>query len=271
MSQITLDKSLFQRKEKKNANHNNNSSVLVTPNSNNKLEPEGITKLYVDVHEPPEIVEMLRKEKGIYVEVRALPVSDYCWSNIGIERKTLPDFYNSIVHGDKHIWKQIFNLKHAFERPMLIIERWDDYFLSSSRIENAVRGAIARIFLLGVSVLVIRSRGKDVRPFVDQLAFLFFSSDKKTLSMRPVPEKERGRTKKEVISDMLCMIPGIGRRQADLIKDHVNCIEDVCKMSNEELKKICPALGPKKLKMLRWILNGIERENNDEKSPREEK
>jgi len=268
MSQVRLDQSLFPNKNKKKGN--GNGAIPVTPGNGVKNIPvnqEGITKLYVDVHEPEEIVEMLRKEKGIYVEVKSLQVSDYCFSNVGIERKTLHDFYNSIVHGDKHIWKQIFNLKHAFERPMLIIERWDDSFLSSPNMERCVRGAMASIFLMGVSILVIPGRGQNARPFVDQIAYLFFSSDKKALSMRPVPEKGKERKKKEVISDVLCMIPGIGRKQADLIRDHVNSIEDICKMPDEELKKICPRLGPAKLGMLRWILNGKEWEKTDEEPP----
>jgi len=268
MSQVTLDRSLLP--EKKKPSNNQNGAIVVTPTNNGlkrEINHEGITKLYVDVHEPEEIVEMLRKEKGIYVEVKALPVADYAFSNIGIERKTLHDFYNSIVHGDKHIWQQVFKLKHAFERPMLVIERWDDAFLSSPAIERTIRGAMASIFLMGISILVIPGKGQNARPFVDQIAYLFYSSDKKALSMRPVPEKGKERTRKEVISDVLCMIPGIGRKQADLIRDNVKCVEDVCKMSDEELRRICPRLGPQKLAMLRWILNGKEweKEKKDEK------
>ena len=270
MSQVRLDQSLFP--EKKEINKQNGSTPIAPSNgikSNSKYNQEGMTKLYVDVHEPEEIAEMLRKEKGIYVEVRALKSGDYAFSNVGIERKTLNDFYNSIVHGDKHIWKQIFNLKHVFERPMLIIERWDDAFLSSSQMERTVRGAMASIFLMGISILVIPGKGHNARPFVDQLAYLFFSSDKKALSMRPVPVKGKERVKKEVISDMLCMLPGVGRKQSDLLRDHVNSIEDICKMPDEELRKICPRLGPQKLAMLRWILNGKDWEKKEEPKGKE--
>lgn len=270
MSQVRLDQSLFPEKKKKP--NGQNGAIPVAPSKNENgvkngvgANDQGLTILYVDVHEPEEIVEML-KAKGIYVIVKALPVADYAFSSIGIERKTLHDFYNSIVHGDKHIWKQIFNLRHSFDRPMLVIERWDDAFLSSPMMEHTIRGAIASIFLMGVSILVIPGKGQNAKPFVDQIAYLFFSSDKKALSMRPVPEKGKERTRKEVVSDILCMIPGIGRKQADLIRDRVKCIEDVCKMSDEDLRKICPRLGPQKLGMLRWILNGREWEKKEEDS-----
>jgi len=273
MSQVRLDQSLFPEKKKVNGN---NGAISVTPSKNGNgvktnigANDQGLSKLYVDVHEPEEIVEMLRKEKGIYVEVKALPAADYAFSTVGIERKTLHDFYNSIVHGDKHIWKQVFNLKHSFEKPMLIIERWDDAFLSSPAMERTIRGAIASIFLMGISVLVIPGKGQNAQPFVDQIAYLFYSSDKKALSMRPVPKKGKERQRKEVISDILCMLPGIGRKQADLIRDHVKSIEEICKMPDEELRKICPRLGPQKLGMLRWILNGKDWEKTGEESKRE--
>lgn len=248
MTQLKIDEVLLGKKveEKKN------NSVHVQLNSTADQE---LLKMYVDVHEDPVIVEKLRKEKGIFVEVRALPVGDYVFSNICIERKTLHDFYNSIVHGDKHIWKQVFNMRQAFERPILVIERWDDSFLSSPRVAATIRGAIARIILSGVTVLVIPGTGKDVQPFVDTLAYLFFASDKKTLSMRPIPEKSKQRKKKEILSDILVMIPGIGRAYADKIAENVECVEDMCRLSDEQLVKMLPRFGPKRLAVYRWIMN----------------
>jgi ERCC4-type nuclease len=253
---ISLDKGIVNKKE--------NNGIKVTPTNNSvpKSSDNGLTIMYVDVHEPIEIVERLQKEKGIYVIRKALPVGDYCFSNIGIERKTLSDFYNSIVHGDKHIWKQLFNLKHAFERPILIVERWDDTFLSSPNMEKTIRGAIAAIVLMGITVLVIPGKGQNIKPFVDQLAYLFFSSDKKALSMRPIPEKAKLRSKKDIISDIICMLPEWGRAMGDTIASRVQSVEEICKMTDEDLKKICPNIGPKRLAILRWIFNGQELPKN---------
>jgi len=255
MSQIKLDE-VFKRK--KGNNNQNGISVKTAKNHNNNLPV--FQKLFVDVHEDENIIEMLRKERGIYVVVVSLSSGDYAFSNIGIERKTLPDFYNSIVHGDKRIWRQMFELKRTYERPMLIIERWDNSFLSNTRIANTVYGALARIFLLGINVVVIPGTGKDIRPFVKFLSFLFFSSDKKTASLKPVPEKKKlsEASKEELLSDIISMIPEIGRKQADMIARNINSIKELCEMSNKELKKKCPLLGPKRLAVLRWLLNGEE-------------
>ena len=176
----------------------------------------------------------------------------------GIERKTLQDFYNSIVHGDKHIWKQIFKLKHAFARPLLIIERWDESFFTSSKIKKTVDGAIASIFLMGVSILTIPGRGQNSGNFVDILAFLFYSSDKKALSMRPVPEKTKSPKKKDVLSDVLVMIPFIGRKTANELANHANSIEEICQMKDEDLRKKAPGIRRDGLAAMRWVLNGKE-------------
>jgi Fanconi anemia group M protein len=261
MSQIKLDSSLFPKKEEKSTN--GNGGINVTPSNGKPTEGQdkentAFCKMYVDVHEPSDIVEMLRSDKGIYVEIKALEAGDYAFSSIGIERKTLQDFYNSIVHGDKHIWKQIFKLKYAFARPLLIIERWDESFFTSQKIKNTVDGAIASIFLMGVSILTIPGRGQNSGNFVDILAFLFYSSDKKALSMRPVPEKTKSPKKKDVLSDVLVMIPFIGRKTANELANHANSIEEICQMKDEDLRKKAPGIRKDGLAAIRWVLNGKE-------------
>lgn len=209
-------------------------------------------------------------ELNTFVEKdEGFPLREQIPGSIGIERKTLNDFYNSIVHGDKHIWKQIFGLKRCFERPMLIIERWDESFLSSRQMEKTIYGAIASIFLMGVSVIGLPGRGQNIRPFVEQVAYLFYSSDKKALSMRPMPEKRRIGRKKDYISDALCMIPTVGRRKADAIANRVNSMEEVCKLSDAELKALCPGMGPDGIGAVRWVLNGKEWKKKEQQDKHE--
>jgi ERCC4-type nuclease len=269
MTQIKLDSSLFPQ-AKKNGNGNGNGFTVTQVETKEQIVDSGVAKMYVDVHEPEEIVEMLRKEKGIVVEVKALASGDFAWSNIGIERKTIQDFYNSIVHGDKHIWKQMFNLKHAFERPVLVIERWDENFMASKQIERTVYATMAHIFLMGIHVITLPGHGKNIRPLVELLAYLFFASDKKALSMRPVTEKCKSMKKDDVLSDVISMIPMIGRKQADVIAKHINSIEDLVKMSDDDLKKLGLSLGKERLNAMRWVLNGKEWERAKVRGTRSE-
>jgi ERCC4-type nuclease len=255
MTQLTIDKSLTEQKK--------NGSNGLTPTSVKETkindEEDGFQILWVDVHEPEEIVEALRTEKGIMVRVKSMVTSDYAFSTIGIERKTLNDFYNSIVHGDKHIWDQVRNLKTAFERPYLIVERWDNNFFLSPNMRKCVLGALASISLMGINVVTLQGKEKNSRDFVDFVSYLFFSSDKKKLSMKPIPDKSKTMKREDVISDVMCMIPGIGRTQADEIARRVQSVEEVCKLSDDELRAMTKHLGTKRIAYVRWVLNGKEK------------
>jgi len=231
----------------------------------------GLQIMYVDVHEPEYILETLRKEKGIYVEKKHMQSSDYAFSNIGIERKTLKDFYNSIVGEDRErLWRQIFNLKRCFDRPLLIIERWNDAFLADKAHRRTVLSALAKVFLLGVPIMVLRGMEKDWKIFIDFIAYMYFSSDKKTPSLRPIPKKTKKASAREAREDMLCMIPGIGRKIAREILARVHDIKSLCELSQEGLLKILPGtIGKKKAEMIWMVLQGdIKGEDTKRKRPK---
>jgi len=248
MKKIKVDKSLFWN----SLGHGKRVKRARLDNGGN----QSLQIMYVDVHEPEEIVEALRKEHGIYVQVRPLEAGDYAFSNLLVERKTLNDFYNSIVHGDKHIWKQVIKLKSVAERPYLIVERWNPYFFKDKKKERTVYGALARISLMGIHVVTLQGSGKNFGDFVTFLAYLFFSSDKKKASLKPVPQKLKERNKKEILSDMLVMIPMIGRKQADELAGRISSMKELCEKTSEDWKRLCPFLGEKRLKMLKWVLRG---------------
>jgi len=225
-------------------------------NSSLSSTSSGLQKMLVDVHEPEAIVETLRQEKGIFVERVPLPVGDYAFSNIIIERKTLNDFYNSIVSGNKRIWNQVFNLRRACERPFLVIERWNDAFLLDARRARIVFGALARIALMGISIIIIPGSGRNYRDFVEFLSFLYFASDKKAASIKPIPKK-KATNLREIWSDMLCMIPSIGRKMADEIASRISSFQEFCNMTPEEWKKLCPRIGRKRLNLMKKVIYGV--------------
>ena len=100
---------------------NGNSTPVSLSTNGDVVE---VREMLVDKREPIDIVEKLR-QKGINVRLEYLSSGDYIFSNIGIERKTLTDFWGSITARDKRIWSQMFELKRNFERPFLVIEKFD--------------------------------------------------------------------------------------------------------------------------------------------------
>ncbi len=75
--------------------------------------------LFVDVHEPKEIQAYLEKA-GIPVERKTLAPGDYVVGEVGVERKTINDFFASIVN--KRLWEQVYRLRDTYPRPLVVVE-----------------------------------------------------------------------------------------------------------------------------------------------------
>ncbi len=75
--------------------------------------------LYVDVHEPTDIEDRLR-ELGLPVIRKAITPGDYVVGQIGVERKTITDFFSSIVQ--KRLFEQVSRLRDTYPEAILLVE-----------------------------------------------------------------------------------------------------------------------------------------------------
>jgi ERCC4-type nuclease len=75
--------------------------------------------MYIDLHEP-NIIRTKLLEKGVELEVKKLVPGDYIIGKIGIERKTLQDFFSSMVK--KRLFEQLKRLKDCYPSCLLILE-----------------------------------------------------------------------------------------------------------------------------------------------------
>ncbi|MGI0150042.1 MAG: ERCC4 domain-containing protein, partial [Thermoplasmata archaeon] len=93
--------------------------------------------LIVDVNEPDDIPHRLR-QLGVDIEVQRIAPGDYVLGPVGIERKTLTDFFNSLVR--KRLFEQVQRLRDAYPQPLLVLEG-DLSEISTFKHPQAVLGA----------------------------------------------------------------------------------------------------------------------------------
>jgi len=229
-----------------------NNSTPVSLRNNNHINGVPERLMIIDSHEPIDIVEKLR-QKGINLKVEHLSSGDYIFSNIGIERKTLTDFWGSITAKDKRIWRQMFELKRNYERPFLIIEKFNFAYLRSPEYSRQIWGTISSIALLGINVITIVSKTGGSKDYIDFIAYLYFAADPNKKTTKPLPKKSK--KTKEVFMDSLCMIPGIGPGTAKKIVGRYTNYEELGEVAKEDLSSLC---GKSRLRFLWKILHGEE-------------
>jgi len=99
--------------------------------------------VYADTREASGIVSKILS-KRCELREKMLSIADYQLSErVGVERKTVADFLQSIIDG--RLFQQLTDLKKTFSRPILLIEGTDDMFGLRNIHPNAIRGALASI------------------------------------------------------------------------------------------------------------------------------
>jgi Fanconi anemia group M protein len=89
------------------------------------------------------VLKNLIEEKA-EVQLKELKAGDYIISDkIGIERKTVKDFVDSLV--DQRLMEQMVKLRESFEKPILIIEGTENIYEVRNVHKNAIQGALSSI------------------------------------------------------------------------------------------------------------------------------
>jgi len=201
----------------------------------------------IDSHEP-KTIEYEIKQLGIPVKRKYLKSGDYVWGEIGIERKTVTDFYRTLYEG--RLYTQLFNLKNNFEYPKLAIigeipptTKW--VRIKKRRIELPLtkeekdkkeqtminNWAIIARSLPDVHIL----RFDNNKQFLIYLKRLYLDTGKKSRGLKPV--KKKSSSTKEIISDILCCIPGWGRKTSDRMAKEYHSINALMCDTISNLKK----------------------------------
>ena len=180
---------------------------------------------------------------------KLLTVADYQLSErVGVERKTVADFLQSITDG--RLFQQLSDLKKTFSRPILLIEGDDDMFELRDMHPNAIRGALAAIATdLKVPILWTKSQLETA-----ELLFTIAKREqvqlKRGIALRAKPAFRSLNQEQEFLVGGLPKISGVLAKR--LLK-RFETPERVFTATEEELKEV-DGIGEKLAKKIRKLL-----------------
>ncbi|MEZ3144890.1 DEAD/DEAH box helicase [Halobaculum sp. MBLA0143] len=136
-----------------------------TPALGDELDEDGVVATAGESAEAVEVVVDQREldttiardlstREGVETRLETLAVGDYVLSDrVAVERKSVADFLDTLVGGDRSLFEQVGDLARAYARPVVIVEGEDLY--GERNVEpNAIRGALASLSVdFGASVL----------------------------------------------------------------------------------------------------------------------
>lgn len=187
----------------------------------------------VDTREPEEMYRLVQKiasEYDLEIKREQLEVSDYCYGEVGVERKEL-DMINI-----RDVLTKADELKSNFEYPFVMISMDLTMLQSLHRNRqqvNSLPGLIASLSARGVSPIFCSDRENMVKVMIK--TFLKITDDKirdKKEPIRPQPTSEDWKI--HVVSSL----PHIGKDRAKLLLNHFGTVRSIINASKEELCEV---------------------------------
>ena len=196
--------------------------------------------IYIDSREMRSGIAKRLRDKGAKIEIINLDVADYVLSErVGVERKTVNDFLDSIVSAEK-LFSQILNLKKSYPRPILIIEGENLYGIRRIN-PHAVRGAIASIAVdFGVPVIFTKNEN-ETSDFL--LAIAKREQEIKSREVVLHAEKTK-RDQKEELEYVVSAIPDVGPVIARNLLERFGTVKSLANADVDELMMV-PKVGKK--------------------------
>lgn len=215
-----------------------------------------MAKIIVDYREDKNIVKELYKH-GVDVEIKSLIAADFIMQikdvnnnvkDLAIERKTTPDFLNSII--DKRILTQLIALKENFPLQLLIIEGEENIYQIRNFHPNSIRGMLSSI-AIDYQIPILYT--KNYRDTAAYLALIAKRLEKPRRSISLL-NKRKPLTLKEQQEYIIESLPGIGPSLSKSLLKKFKTVKNVINAKEEKLQKV-EKIGGKKSKAIREVLD----------------
>ena len=216
-----------------------------------------MAKIIVDYREDKNIVKELYKHK-VDVEIKSLISADFVMQikdvnnnvkDLGIERKTLADFLNSII--DKRILNQLISLKENFSLQLLILEGEENIYQIRNFHPNSIRGMLSSIAIDYQIPILYTKNYRDTAAYLALIAKRL-EKPKRHISL---VSKRKPLTLKEQQEYIIESLPGVGPTLSKSLLKKFKSVKNVINAKEEKLKKV-EKIGDKKSKIIREVLDG---------------
>jgi len=186
--------------------------------------------LVVDSNEPEDIPDRLR-ELGVDVEVRKIAPGDYVLGPIGVERKALYDFFNSLVR--KRLFEQVRRLREAYPQPLVILEG-DLAEISTFKHPQSILGALLALEV-GERVPVLTTADKDQTAL---LLSILWKRQEKGAADYGLRHKPKAMTIEQRQRFLVEGLPNVGETLARNLLERFGSVRGVFNASEVELKRV---------------------------------
>tara|TARA_Y100000310_G_C20670491_1_gene809999 strand:- start:567 stop:1226 length:660 start_codon:yes stop_codon:yes gene_type:complete len=215
-----------------------------------------MSQIYIDHRERASGIKKELIKREIEVFEKQLAIADFVIKTknlegkvvtVGVERKTINDFLNSII--DKRIISQLIDLKKQFNSPLLIIEGEENIYEIRNFHPNSIRGMLASI-AIDFQIPILHTRNhKDTA----NLLAIIAKRLEKPRSLPSLLKKRKPLTLKQQQEYIIESLPGIGPTLSKSLLEKFKSVNAILNAPEKQLKKV-KKLGPKKIASMKKVL-----------------
>jgi Fanconi anemia group M protein len=216
-----------------------------------KILTSGKVTVFVDHRERASNVGRILDKKDISVREIQLDVADFVISDrIAIERKTVPDFLNSIIN--QRLFDQLKRLSESYERPVLIIEGDPkELYTARDMHENTIRGVLSSVAIDYGVPIIWTENPMETAAMVYWIAYREQKMDKREPQIRACKRTtERPRMQEFLVAGL----PNINSKLSRRLLSHFRNPREIFSASEERLMEV-NGMGKEKVRKVFDLLN----------------
>ncbi|MXV61542.1 DEAD/DEAH box helicase [Natronorubrum sp. JWXQ-INN-674] len=180
------------------------------------------------------IARDLSRREEIEIRLETLDVGDYvCSDRVVVERKSVADFVDSLVGGDRSVFEQVGAMARHYSRPIVIVEG-EGLYEQRDIHPNAIRGALSSLAVdFGASILRTESEADTT-----ELLGVIAGREQETADREvSVHGEKQSKTVGEQQEYVVSSIAEIGPVTARSLLEEFGTVEAVMIASEEELQE----------------------------------